>query len=114
VKLQLFIYVIYMAYDNVNQYWTENKIFLFIFYFCLGPARGCEPRDGSGEGDRSGGHLQDARRRHRQGRLRAQGSFIPSFIPSGVYIVRPTRMRSSIPLFEPGSPRFFWWYENSE
>jgi hypothetical protein len=31
-----------------------------------------------------------------------------------VYSVRPTRMRSSIPLLEPGSPRFFWWYENSE
>ena len=31
-----------------------------------------------------------------------------------VYIVRPTRMRSSIPLLEPGPPRFFWWYENSE
>jgi hypothetical protein len=30
------------------------------------------------------------------------------------YIVRPTRMRSSIPLLEPGPPRFFWWYENSE
>ncbi len=30
------------------------------------------------------------------------------------YIVRPTRMRSNIPLLEPGSPRFFWWYENSE
>ncbi len=31
-----------------------------------------------------------------------------------VYCVRPTRMRSSIPLLEPGPPRFFWWYENSE
>jgi hypothetical protein len=30
------------------------------------------------------------------------------------YTVRPTRMRSNIPLLEPGSPRFFWWYENSE
>ena len=30
------------------------------------------------------------------------------------YIVRPTRMRSNIPLLEPGSPRFFWWYENNE
>jgi hypothetical protein len=30
------------------------------------------------------------------------------------YTVRPTRMRSSIPLLEPGPPRFFWWYENSE
>ncbi len=32
----------------------------------------------------------------------------------GIYDVRPTRMRSNIPLLEPGSPRFFWWYENSE
>ncbi len=31
-----------------------------------------------------------------------------------VYSVRPARMRSSIPLLEPGPPRFFWWYENSE
>ncbi len=31
-----------------------------------------------------------------------------------LYAVRPTRMRSNIPLLEPGSPRFFWWYENSE
>ena len=31
-----------------------------------------------------------------------------------VYIVRPARMRSSFPLLEPGPPRFFWWYENSE
>jgi len=38
---------------------------------CEGPARGREPRDGAGEGDRTGGHLQDARRGHRQGRLRA-------------------------------------------
>jgi hypothetical protein len=30
------------------------------------------------------------------------------------YTVRPARMRSSIPLLEPGPPRFFWWYENSE
>ncbi len=28
--------------------------------------------------------------------------------------VRPARMRSSFPLLEPGPPRFFWWYENSE
>ncbi len=31
-----------------------------------------------------------------------------------MYIVRPARMRSSFPLLEPGPPRFFWWYENSE
>ncbi len=31
-----------------------------------------------------------------------------------LYIVRPARMRSSFPLLEPGPPRFFWWYENSE
>jgi hypothetical protein len=30
------------------------------------------------------------------------------------YIVRPARMRSSVPLLEPGPPRFFWWYENNE
>ena len=31
-----------------------------------------------------------------------------------IYIVRPARMRSSVPLLEPGPPRFFWWYKNSE
>ena len=31
-----------------------------------------------------------------------------------MYFVRPARMRSSVPLLEPGPPRFFWWYENSE
>ena len=31
-----------------------------------------------------------------------------------LYLVRPARMRSSVPLLEPGPPRFFWWYKNSE
>jgi hypothetical protein len=31
-----------------------------------------------------------------------------------MYTVRPARMRSSVPLLEPGPPRFFWWYKNSE
>jgi len=31
-----------------------------------------------------------------------------------LYPVRPARMRSNFPLLEPGPPRFFWWYENSE
>jgi hypothetical protein len=31
-----------------------------------------------------------------------------------IYGVRPARMRSSVPLLEPGPPRFFWWYKNSE
>jgi hypothetical protein len=38
----------------------------------------------------------------------------PKFISLLVHVVRPARMRSSIPLLEPGPPRFFWWYENSE
>ncbi len=32
----------------------------------------------------------------------------------GIYCVRPARMCSSVPLLEPGPPRFFWLYENSE
>ncbi|MFN9899612.1 MAG: hypothetical protein ACK55Z_12660, partial [bacterium] len=28
-------------------------------------------------------------------------------------IVRPARMRSSVPLLEPGPPRFFWWYKTA-
>jgi hypothetical protein len=35
VKQQLFIYVIYIAYDNVYQYWTKNKIFIFIYLFII-------------------------------------------------------------------------------
>ncbi len=31
-----------------------------------------------------------------------------------LYIVRPARMRSSVPLLEPGSPRFFGGMENNE
>ncbi len=38
----------------------------------------------------------------------------PTLKRKSVSTVRPTRMRSNIPLLEPGSPRFFWWYENSE
>ncbi len=34
-KQQLFSYVIYIAYDNVYQYWMENKIFLFFYFFNL-------------------------------------------------------------------------------
>ncbi len=33
---------------------------------------------------------------------------------AGIYAVRPARMCSSVPLLEPGPPRFFWWYEYSE
>ena len=39
----------------------------------LGLTRGREPRDGAGEGDWSGGNIQDAHGSHRQGRLRTQG-----------------------------------------
>ncbi len=38
----------------------------------------------------------------------------PTQLFVGEKSVRPARMRSSIPLLEPGPPRFFWWYENSE
>ncbi len=39
---------------------------------------------------------------------------LPLFHLYPIYTVRPARMRSSVPLLEPGPPRFFWWYKNSE
>jgi hypothetical protein len=41
-------------------------------------------------------------------------NFFELLILPYTYIVRPARMRSSVPLLEPGPPRFFWWYENNE
>jgi hypothetical protein len=39
---------------------------------------------------------------------------VVSLILLSVYTVRPARMRSSVPLLEPGPPRFFGGMENNE
>ncbi len=39
----------------------------------------------------------------------------PNTTGKGIYMVLgPPGCAQTSPLLEPGSPRFFWWYENSE
>jgi hypothetical protein len=43
------------------------------------------------------------------------GAVAKSYMTNGhLILLGPPGCAQNIPLLEPGSPRFFWWYENSE